>query len=198
MIILQKMKKVRAVLCDFIHHVFEHTSLKEIAGAFTGMIIILAFVIPLTNLFEHIYERWSPASSWMEYEEMALTTMDVKKGDVPIFYSIVERKRGFDVRWEDTLFCRQGGNVEKYRTQFWPEDRGSQRVEAGETPNQKARRLLQDGEEGIEFETWSYTREAIHPEAEYCAMSGLAIVTTPKGYEKEARYPRTPWFPVNQ
>lgn len=145
-----------------------------------------AILTPLLDSFSSFHERVQPPEYWYKYESVSLATEGVSKGEVPKFVSDTTYYRNINMRWEDTLWCRQPEGIKKYTTQSWPEE-GSELNEPG--------RNLDTTEDGaVPF--WEYTASKIDPDATSCFLEWIAIGITQHGHQKVTSG-KTAWFQVN-
>ena len=153
------------------------------AGLFSFASVIMQ---PVLNGMKNAYELSTPVAWWYEYESVTLATDGVPKGEVPKFVSDTTYHRQINMRWEDTLWCRQSEGIKKYTTQDWPAT-GTELTPPGRTLDTNV-----DGD--LPF--WEYTAQDIDEDATSCYLEWIAIGVTKNGHEKVTTG-QTPWFPVN-
>lgn len=188
--------------------------MKTIGKKFLHHIPARSFPLLILGFFFFLFSFQFAAGSWQNYSEwksddrewftyfgvepfqegVAVGDVAFAVGEAPRFSSDNIFLKSGDIRWEDTLKCRQEGGVELYDTQYWPKgfvgsQRATQRVLATEN-----RAPFTDEDEDT---TWSYTEEPIHPSATECKICGVIFVYTPKGHEKTDSYCVEEWFKVN-
>lgn len=169
------------------HKLNEHFSVPGLVIYFVMMFAILIVLRVTSEGALWVYEGFMPTDHWFEYHSMELLTASVIMGDVPKFVSDTTYHRAIDVKWEDTLWCRQAGGIKKYPTQYWPDDRDTQRQGIGNT-------IQNAGDEQAPF--WEYTVVPIDEDATECRMAWKAIGVTSQGHEKVWQG-TTDWFKVN-
>lgn len=169
--------------------------LKKTTGAVIVAMLFFMFSNVLENASNNILWAWEgvqPESYWYEYHSVNLASTYVAVGEFPRFNTDSTYYREIDLRWEDTLWCKQDGGVKKYQTQNWPRSGGVERQSPG---NNIELRTKKNGTTSLPF--WEYTEEEIDSTATHCQLEWKAIGVTSQGHEKN--YEGTvDWFPVNK
>lgn len=136
-------------------------------------------------------EGFADKEHWYIYHSVELVTNGVPKGDVPKFVTDSTYFNEIDVRWEDTLWCRQSEGIKKYPIQRWPDDGGYERQPTGNTIQRHQEKTGTDT-----FPFWEYTQAPIDEDATECKLEWRAIGITSRGHEK-IWTGTVNWFKVN-
>jgi hypothetical protein len=162
--------------------------LKLASSPFTilGFILVIISTQLIWDFTVWAYEGVLPDEKFYVYTDVFPAKKSFAKGETIRFVTDAEYFRSMDIRWEDTLWCRQDGFLEKYDTQKWPRE-GFQRHPAG---------LDTITEDTKELPTWAYTEERIAESATECFMRWKAIGRSMEGWSVDYSG-HTDWFQVN-
>lgn len=150
-----------------------------------GFFIVLVFSQMMWGAVSWAYEGISPVESFYIYHSVTPLKDSFTVGESPRFVTDAEYFKEINIRWEDTLWCRQGGYLNKYKTQHWPETGYESKTAGFKTLK------------NTETPSWAYTAESVSLGATECNLRWKAIGRTEHGWTKSYSG-QTEWFRVNE
>lgn len=114
-------------MTKFIQTFLGHLNFPSMKYAAIGLFTIFLVFGTSVNAWNNIVEITTDRTDWFIYNSVDPLKPNFSQGETLKFVSDVTYVRPIDIRWEDTLWCRQDGGIKKYRTQFWPDNKETER-----------------------------------------------------------------------